>query len=95
MNAPKSLFFIVDNSITFNGRIKSVIGCNSGSISFKYLGVPTFVGAPKFRYLQPLVDKVKSKLASWKGKVLSMMRMVHLVNLVIFGFMAYNFQIYK
>ena len=52
----------------------------------------TFVGAPKFRYLQPLVDKVKSKLASWKGKVLSMMGMIHLV---IYSFMAYNFQIYK
>ena len=42
-------------------------------LSFNYLGVPIFVGAPKCRFLQPLTDKVKLKLASWKGKSLSMM----------------------
>jgi len=40
---------------------------------FNYLGVPIFVGSPKARFLQSLADKVRSKLASWKGKSLSMM----------------------
>jgi len=38
--------------------------------------VHIFVGGPKSRFLQPLADKVKLKLASWKGKSLSMMDQV-------------------
>jgi len=41
------------------------------------------------------MDKVRSKLASWKGKSLSMMGRVELVNSVIYGFLSYNFQLYK
>jgi len=48
MNASKHFFFLVDNS-AFNGRIKSVIGCNRGYVPFKYLNVPIFVGVSKSR----------------------------------------------
>ena len=64
-------------------------------MSFNYLGVPIFVGAPKCRFLQPLADKVKLKLASWKGKSLSMMGRIQLVNTVITGFLAYSFNMYN
>ena len=62
---------------------------------FTYLGVPIFVGAPKGRFLQPLVDKSKLKLASWKGKSLSMMCRIQLVNTVITGVISYSFNLYK
>jgi len=57
--------------------------------------VPIFVGAPKGRFLQPLADKVKLKLASWKGKSLSMMGRVQLVNTMITGLLAYSSNLYK
>ena len=62
---------------------------------FSYLGVPIFASAPKCRFLQPLADKVKLKLASWKGKSLSMMGRIQLVNTMITRFLAYNFNMYK
>lgn len=49
MKVSKILFFTDDNR-PFNG--KTILGCNKGSIPFNYLGVPTFVGAPKFCYFQ-------------------------------------------
>ena len=54
-----------------------------------------FVGAPRGHFLQPLADKVKLKLASWKGKSLSMMGQVHLFNTVITGLLAYSFNLCK
>jgi len=57
--------------------------------------VPIFVGAPKLKFLQSLAEKVKLKFASWKGKSISMMGRIQLVNTVITGFLAYNFNLYK
>jgi len=57
--------------------------------------VPIFVGAPRGCFLQPLADKVKLKLASWKGKSLSMMGRVQLVNTMVTGLLAYSFNLYK
>jgi len=54
-----------------------------------------FVGTTKCRFLQPLADKVKLKLASWKGKSLSMIGRIQLDNTVITEFLAYSFNIYK
>jgi len=54
-----------------------------------------FVGAPKCRFLQPLADKVKLKLESWKDKSLSMMCQIQMVNTTINGFLVYSFNMYK
>jgi len=54
-----------------------------------------FVGAPRGCFLQPLADKVKLKLTSWKAKSLSMMSRVQLVNTMILDLLAYSFNLYK
>ena len=68
VNNSKSSFFTMDNSARFVTKIQRILFCSHGCLPFTYLGVPIFVGAPRCRFLQPLVDKVKLKLASWKGK---------------------------
>jgi len=72
-----------------------VFDCSRGNIPFNYLGVLTFVGSLKAMLLQSLVDKVTSKLGSWKEKSLTMMGRVQLVNSVIYGSLSYNFQVYR
>ena len=57
--------------------------------------MPIFVGVPRGRFLQPLDNKVKLKLASWKGKSLSMIGRVQLANTVVMGLLAYSFNLYK
>jgi len=78
----------MDNSARSVTKIQRLFSCSHGCLPFNYLGVPIFVGAPKCRFLQPLADKVKLKLASWKGKSLSMMGQIQLANMVITGFLA-------
>ena len=64
INTSKSHFFTADVSFSFLFKIKDVLGCNRGNIFFNYLRSLIFVGYLKARFLQPLVDKVRSKLAS-------------------------------
>ena len=85
----------MDNSARFVTKNQRILSYCHGCLPFKYLGVPIFVGAPKCRFLQPLADKVKLKLVSWKDKYLSMMGQIQLVNMVITEFLAYSFNMYK
>jgi len=54
----------MDNSTRFVIKIQRIHSCSHGCLPFNFLGVPIFVGDPKCRFLQPLADKVKLKLAS-------------------------------
>jgi len=64
VNNSKSSFFTMDNSARCVTKIQCILSYSHGCLPFDYLGVPIFVGAPKYRFLQPLPDKVKLKLAS-------------------------------
>ncbi|CAJ2644686.1 unnamed protein product [Trifolium pratense] len=75
--------------------LSNTLGFSLGSLPFDYLGVPIFKGKPKNIHLQALADRVKSKLASWKGHSLSMMGRVQLVNSVIHGMLTYSFKVYS
>jgi len=73
MNSSKSLFFTIDEFISFNNNnnnnnICSILGCHIGPIPFNYLGVHIFSSTLKRWIFQPLTDRVKSNLASWKYK---------------------------
>lgn len=63
-------------------------------IPFNYFGVPIFKGKPTRRHLYCVADKIKCKLASWKGSILSIMGRIQLVNSVIHGMLLYSFSVY-
>jgi len=79
----------MDNFTRFVTKIQRILFCNYDYLPFNYLGMYIFVSVPKSRFFQPLADKVKLKLTSWKGKYLSMMGQIWLVNTMITGFLAY------
>ena len=95
INNSKISFFTMDNSTIFVTKIQRILSCSHDCLSFNYLGLSIFVGVPKCRFLQPLVDKVKLKTTSWKGKYFIMMGQIQLVNTMITGFLAHNFNMYK
>lgn len=57
--------------------------------------MPLFKGKPRRVHLQPIADKIKNKLAGWKGSMLSIMGRVRLVRAIIFGMISYNFHVYS
>jgi ribonuclease HI len=60
-----------------------------------YLGVPIFRGKPKAVYFQPIVDKVKLKLASWKASLLTYAGRIQLVKSVIQSMLIYSITTYS
>ncbi|XP_042518494.1 uncharacterized protein LOC122092222 [Macadamia integrifolia] len=69
--------FNLDKSSLFFGKvaphrkqyISSLIGIKSERLPTKYLGVEIFKGRVRGSHLLPLLDKIKSKLAGWKGNM--------------------------
>lgn len=59
------------------------------------LGFSVDRGKPWKSHLQPLADKIKTKLAAWKGSLLSIMGRVQLVQSIIHGMLIYSYRIYS
>ncbi|KAK2429733.1 hypothetical protein QL285_028147 [Trifolium repens] len=75
--------------------IVQVLHFNVGSLPFSYLGVPIFKGKPKAYHFQPIVDRVKLKLASWKASLLSIAGRIQLVRSVIQSMLTYTISLYS
>lgn len=76
-------------------NIVELLGFEIGSLPFNYLGVPIFKGRPKSIYLQPIADKIKSKLSAWKASLLSIAGRVQLVKSVLFSMLNHSMSIYS
>lgn len=94
INTQKSKFY----SGSLTGRrlanISNILGFAAGRLPFTYLGVPIFKGKPKKSHLQPIADKIKAKLAAWKGSLLSIMGRALPVKSIAQSMMIYSFHVY-
>lgn len=75
----KCKFYANSISVPRLRGLSNLLGSSHGSLPFTYLGVPLFRGKPKAIHLQPLMNKIKAKLFSWKRTLLSIMGHVQLV----------------
>ncbi|CAJ2637186.1 unnamed protein product [Trifolium pratense] len=95
INPHKSTIFAGSITHTRLTSIASSLGFCIGTLPFMYLGVPIFKGKPKAVYFQPLVDKVKMKLASWKASLLTYAGRIQLVKSVIHSMLVYSITTYS
>ena len=72
-----------------------LLGFSLGTLPFIYLGAPIFRGRPKKIYFQPIADRVKIKLASWKASLLSIAGRVQLVKSVIQSMLIHTMTIFS
>jgi len=73
----------------------NLIGFEIGTLPFTYLGAPIFKGKPKRIYFQPIADKIKIKLPSWKTSLLSMASRVQLVKSVIQSMVVHTMSVFS
>lgn len=95
INPAKSTVFYGSISIARINQITDLIGFNKGTLPFTYLGVPIFKGKPKRAHLQPIADKLKSKLSAWKASLLSIPGRVTLVKSAVQGMLVHSISIYS
>ncbi|KAK2661152.1 hypothetical protein Ddye_007685 [Dipteronia dyeriana] len=77
------------------GKLQSFVGMLIGQLPFSYLGVPLFRGKPNKFLLQPIVNKILSKFAKWKGKAFYLAGRATLIKSVSTGSFVHYFMIYK
>lgn len=94
INLGKSFIFSGGVSNNMLSTMVNLLGFNIGSLSFTYLGAPIFKGKPNTIHFQPIADKIKLKLASWKAYLLSIAGRVQLVKSVVQGMMVHTISIY-
>jgi len=95
INPAKSTIFSGSISQSRLNQLVNLLGFNAGSLPFTYLGVPIFKGKPNSIFLQPLVDKIKQKLAAWKASLLSIAGRIQLVKSVIYSMLTHSITIYS
>lgn len=95
ISSDKSQYFTGSINKSRLANLTRNLGFRVGQLPFVYLGVPIFKGKPRKAYFMPIADRIKAKLASWKGSMLSIMERVELVKSVVQGFLIYSFQIYS
>lgn len=93
-SSEKSKFYAGSISAARSSRISDLLGFSVGCFPLHYLSVPLFKGKPRRTHLAPIADKVKDKLSSWKGKLLSIMGRVELVKSVMTGMLLYSMRVY-
>jgi len=74
--------------------IANMLAFSVGSVPFMYLGCPIFQGKPKVTHFRMITDKIRNKLATWKGTILSIMGRVQLVKSIIHGMLVFSFHVY-
>ncbi|XP_042489436.1 uncharacterized protein LOC122069484 [Macadamia integrifolia] len=82
--------FIFSNASIRKQAIAEELGISICNFPTRYLGVEIFKGRVNKESLIPILDKVKGRLAGWKGKILSMAGRVELVRSVILGMMNHS-----
>lgn len=94
LSSSKCRFYAGSTPNSRIATIKDCLGFSAGSPPFTYLGVPLFKHKPKRIHL-PIADRIKNKLASWKGSLLSIKGRVQLVQSIIQGMLIYSFRVYS
>lgn len=95
INATNSKFYTSSVPMSKIIAIATLTSFIYDNLPFVYLGVPLFKGRPKAVHLRPIFDRIKSKLSTWHGRLLSIMGRAQLVNYVISGMLVYTFHIHR
>ncbi|KAM0052219.1 putative RNA-directed DNA polymerase [Helianthus debilis subsp. tardiflorus] len=95
INIHKSNMFGVgvdDGAIDY---MAALVGCKRGAFPFKYLGIPLGANMNRIRNWDPIFSIVKSRLASWKAKTLSIGGRLVLIKAVLESLPIYFLSIFK
>ena len=83
VNFDKSKLFTGAMTIARKNMLAQLSGFTLGTTPFHYLGCPIFQGKPKCIHFQQTVDRIKVKLATWKGILLFIVGRIQLVKSIV------------
>ena len=90
---PKTGFFTGAMTNVHVQMLAAMLGFSAGSIPFIYLGCPNFKGKSKGSHFLSVTDRIKAKLATWKGTTLFIVGHIQFVKSIIHGMLVYSFYV--
>jgi hypothetical protein len=91
----KSEFILVNRSDEQIHIAARIFGCPVGSFPIKYLDIPLHFDKLRREYIQPLVDKIMKRIASWREKLLSYAARVTLIQTCLTSIPVYMLSFIK
>ncbi|XP_026454411.1 uncharacterized protein LOC113355700 [Papaver somniferum] len=95
INKTKSKCLIDGTYSTRKQQISSIAGMDISNLPDKYLGIILAPGRVTTEMVWPIVLMLQSKLAAWKGRLLSFHDRLILVKTVLCSYPLYNMAVYK
>lgn len=83
INYDKSTWIPINIATEYLPVITAVLGCSISKFPIIYLGLPLTLKKPNKDLFLPLIEKIESKLAGWKSKLISRGGRLQLMNSVI------------
>ena len=71
VNYHKSSLIGINTSSAWLNEAAASLLCKTGSVPFTYLGLPIGGNPSRLQSWDPIIEKIAKRLASWKGKMLS------------------------
>lgn len=91
VNKEKSFFYTHQNtSRAITEKVGDITGMAKGVFPFKYLGCPVSHSRTRKEHFVELIDRVRSKIRGWKGRMLSFGGKEVLINSVLQGIPIYT-----
>jgi hypothetical protein len=89
INYHKSELIPVNLNIEKIHMAAHIFGCPVGSFPINYLGIPLHFDKLRREDIQPLVNKIMKRIASWRGKLLSYATRVTLIQICLASIPVY------
>lgn len=83
INFQKSVLFCVNCPAHLSSRSANILNCKLGAFPMTYLRFPVGASPSRENFWLPVIEKVESKLSSWKRRLLSAGGRLMLVNSVL------------
>ncbi|GKV28130.1 hypothetical protein SLEP1_g37215 [Rubroshorea leprosula] len=94
INFEKSQLMGVGVKEDWKKKMAYTLHCKEGELPFKYLGIPIRGNHRKLAMWKPLVNSFKKKLASWKGRNLSLGGQITLINSALSNLLVFLMSAY-
>ena len=95
VNFSKSCLVGVNVAHSWLIEASSVLSCKVGSIPFVYLGIPIGGNSRRLSFWEPLLNRIKSRLAGWSSKHLSFGGRLILLKSVLSSLLVYSLSFFK
>lgn len=94
VNFHKSSLIGINTSKLWIEQAAAALHCKIGDIPFTYLGLPIGGNASRIQLWEPIISKISQRLASWKGRMLSIGGRITLIKSSLTSLPLYYMSIY-